>query len=491
MFDRLLLLEKGGNELYFGEIGPNASTVIEYFESNGAPPCPTGANPAEWMVETTRTGTTELGEKATSAAVNWPKIWSQSPQKELVRKQLAEWKESLSRNTDTHRVHPKGEYAASFLTQLRVVLGRVFKNYWRDPLYLYSRFGLCICVVSPFHSNSSEEMSHMLTTAQSLANGLSFYMSPLTIQGLTNLIFSIFLVTQLFSNVNQQVIPRFTDHRALFEARERRDRSYSWKVFVASSVLVEMFWQTLVAAGIFAVWYYPTGMWRNAITETSSLGTPERGALMFCLLWMFCLWTTTLSHALGAAIEDPEVSVNLAVLLYWLSLVFCGVLVPPAALPGFWTFMYRAVPFTYLMNGMAVAGLAGQRVNCAPVEMLTVEMPAALEEVGATCGAFLEEYIGFAGGYVENPGALEGCRYCPVAETDVILETFGMRLDGPWRNVGFMAVYVMFNVLAAFVLYWLGRMPKKSGKAASAMVEEGAGGETCCGGLLCLASLAS
>jgi hypothetical protein len=163
MFDRLLLLEKGGNELYFGEIGPNASTVIEYFESNGAPPCPTGANPAEWMVETTRTGTTELGGGAKSVSVNWPQTWSQSPQKERVRKQLAEWKEELSKTPDIHLVRPTGEYAASFLTQLRVVLGRVFANYWRDPLYLYSRFGLCICVVRSSTPTLSQ-MAHQILT---------------------------------------------------------------------------------------------------------------------------------------------------------------------------------------------------------------------------------------------------------------------------------------------------------------------------------------
>lgn len=148
MFDRLLLLEKGGNELYFGEIGPNASTMIEYFENNGAPPCPPGANPAEWVVEMTRTSATELGEKAKSVAVNWPHTWSRSPQKERIRKQLAEMKERFLKKPDMHRIHPTGEYAASFSRQLLVVLGRAFKNYWRDPLYLYSRFGLCICVVS-------------------------------------------------------------------------------------------------------------------------------------------------------------------------------------------------------------------------------------------------------------------------------------------------------------------------------------------------------
>ena len=144
MFDRLLLLGKGGNELYFGEIGPDASTLIEYFESNGAPSCPSGANPAEWMVEIT----TENRAEADLAGAKWPQTWSESPQKQQVRKQLAGLEETLSKKPATHHIHQKGEYAASFFTQLAIVLKRAFRNYWRDPLYLYSRFGLCICVVS-------------------------------------------------------------------------------------------------------------------------------------------------------------------------------------------------------------------------------------------------------------------------------------------------------------------------------------------------------
>lgn len=275
-----------------------------------------------------------------------------------------------------------------------------------------------------------------------------------------NLIFSMFLLTQLFSNVNQQVIPRFTEHRALFEARERRDRSYSWIVLIASNVLIELFWQTLVSVCMFVVWYYPTGMWRNG---TPDFTTAERGGLLFVLIWMFCLWITTLSHAMGAGIEHPETSVNLAVLLYWLSLTFCGVLVSPTALPGFWIFMYRVVPFTYLMNGMAVAGLKGSRIACSGAELLQIDLPKAVVDAGTTCGAYMESYVQMAGGYVANPGALSECQFCPVSETNEILKSFGMRLEDPWRNAGLMVVYIVFNISMAFLFYWLGRgQTKKS-----------------------------
>jgi ATP-binding cassette, subfamily G (WHITE), member 2, PDR len=44
-FDRLLFLARGGKTVYFGPMGENASTLIEYFERNGAHPCAPDANP--------------------------------------------------------------------------------------------------------------------------------------------------------------------------------------------------------------------------------------------------------------------------------------------------------------------------------------------------------------------------------------------------------------------------------------------------------------
>lgn len=45
LFDKLLLLRKGGQTVYFGDIGEKSSTMLNYFERNGAPPCDEDANP--------------------------------------------------------------------------------------------------------------------------------------------------------------------------------------------------------------------------------------------------------------------------------------------------------------------------------------------------------------------------------------------------------------------------------------------------------------
>ena len=45
VFDRMLLLRKGGQTVYFGELGENSMTMIDYFERNGSRKCDPKENP--------------------------------------------------------------------------------------------------------------------------------------------------------------------------------------------------------------------------------------------------------------------------------------------------------------------------------------------------------------------------------------------------------------------------------------------------------------
>ena len=50
-FDRLLFLAKGGKTVYFGDIGKDSRTLLDYFEAAGARKCDDEENPAEYMLE--------------------------------------------------------------------------------------------------------------------------------------------------------------------------------------------------------------------------------------------------------------------------------------------------------------------------------------------------------------------------------------------------------------------------------------------------------
>ena len=49
--DDLLLLQRGGYEVYYGPLGPKGRSLIKYIEAiPGVTRCPHRMNPASWMV---------------------------------------------------------------------------------------------------------------------------------------------------------------------------------------------------------------------------------------------------------------------------------------------------------------------------------------------------------------------------------------------------------------------------------------------------------
>ena len=124
-----------------------------------------------------------------------------------------------------------------------------------------------------------------------------------------------------FSNIVQVIMPQFLSSRALYEARERLSRTYNWKVFILSNIIIEIPWQTFMAGILFLSWYFPLGMHHNAIAVGQS---NERAGLMFLLLLSYMLFCSTFSQLVGSIMPNATTGINIASLLYSLSLIFCG-----------------------------------------------------------------------------------------------------------------------------------------------------------------------
>ncbi|KKZ62227.1 hypothetical protein EMCG_03289 [[Emmonsia] crescens] len=433
-FDRLLFLASGGKTVYFGDVGERSSILSNYFEKNGASPCPPDANPAEWMLEV-------IGAAPGSKSdIDWPEVWRNSPERTAVHAHLDELKSTLAekgqiqlanRNLEDYR-----EFAAPFGVQVWECLARVFSQYWRSPTYIYSKTALC--------------------ALSGLFIGFSFFHAQTSLQGLQNQMFAVFMLMTIFGNLCQQIMPNFVAARSLYEARERPSKSYSWKAFMIANIFVELPWNSLMAVIIFLSWYYPIGMYNNAIPNDQ---VTERGALMFLLILTFLLFTSTFAHLCIAGIEVAETGANIANLLFMLCLVFCGVLASQDALPRFWIFLYRASPFTYLVSAMLSTGLAGADIVCEPVEFLRFN-PIANQTCEQYLAPFRELYP--PKGYLENPLATIDCGFCALEKTDSFLASIGSSYVEAWRNFGLMWVYIMFNIAGAVLIYWLTRVPKKA-----------------------------
>ena len=111
-FDRLLFLAKGGKTVYFGGLGENSRTLLDYFTANGARPCGEDENPAEYMLEIVNQGKNPSGQ-------DWFDVWKQSTQAQDVQRQIDQLhKEKQNDNVDIAQETGGGEFAMPLSTQI-------------------------------------------------------------------------------------------------------------------------------------------------------------------------------------------------------------------------------------------------------------------------------------------------------------------------------------------------------------------------------------
>src|SRR5688572_26710893 len=107
---------------------------------------------------------------------------------------------------------------------------------------------------------------------------------------------------------------------------------------------------------------------------------------------------------------NAEIGALLFSVLFSFVITFNGVLQPFSQL-GWWQWMYRLSPYTYLIEGLLGQAIGEQQIVCSPIELVTIVPPE-----GTTCAAYMAPYIARAGGY------LEGCGYCSTRTTNEFLE---------------------------------------------------------------------
>lgn len=145
-FDELLLLKSGGRVVYHGSLGKDSRNLIDYFERNGAKPCPPNANPAEYMLEAIGAGNPDYKGK------DWGDLWASSPEHDErtqeIQQMIAEGRgKAVSSNIDDDR-----EFAMPLGTQIQAVVHRAFTSYWRSLDYMIGKFFLHIGKSFPLFS---------------------------------------------------------------------------------------------------------------------------------------------------------------------------------------------------------------------------------------------------------------------------------------------------------------------------------------------------
>lgn len=425
-FDRLLFLQKGGETVYFGDLGPHCATLIKYFEEHGAGKCPEEANPAEWMLQV-------IGAAPGShASQDYYEVWTNSEEYKEVHKELDYMEEELSKEPREMTKEDFQTFAAPFWKQYTLVTKRVFEQYWRTPSYTYSKV--------------------LLSVVSALFNGFAFFKADKSQQGLQNQMFSVFMFFVIFLALVHQYLPHFVAQRDLYEVRERPSKTFSWVAFITAQITAEMPWQAVTGTLAFFCWYYPIGLYNNAVpTDT----VHQRGAFMWFAITMFFVYCSTMAQVCISFMELADNAANLAMLLFTMCLAFCGVLVSKDNLPGFWIFMYRVSPFTYLVSVILSTGLANSPVICAANEYLQF-VPVK----GYNCAQYMAPYMSVAGGYLLDANATEVCHFCTMKSTNVFLDSINADYSKRGRDLGIFICFIAINVIGTVAFYYLARVPK-------------------------------
>lgn len=128
-----MLLRKGGQVVYHGELGKDCSQLVSYFESRGAPEIELGDNPANWMLRVLEAP--NVGDLAES--------YLHSSDCASLAKEL----DAIASAPDPDlKLSYDSEFAATKKSRRFFVNSRLQTIYWRSPSYNLSRLTVSLVI---------------------------------------------------------------------------------------------------------------------------------------------------------------------------------------------------------------------------------------------------------------------------------------------------------------------------------------------------------
>lgn len=235
-FDALLLLAKGGRTVYFGPTGENSQEVLGYFAQRGAP-CAPDANPAEHIVE--------MVQGAAGGYTDWSQQWEESKERQDMMQEIdslntAPYPEKQPESNDSTEAKTKKlAFATPLLYQVYLVTARQATALWRNPDYVWNKLLLHVC--------------------NGLFGGFTFWKLGNGTFDMQLYLMAVFNFITIAPGCINQLQPLFLQNRDIFEAREKKSKTYHWFAFVAAQLFAETPLLIICGTLVFACWYFAVG----------------------------------------------------------------------------------------------------------------------------------------------------------------------------------------------------------------------------------------
>lgn len=409
-FDRLLLLQRGGQCVYFGDIGKDAHVLLDYFHRHGAD-CPPAANPAEWMLDAVGAGSApRIGDK------DWADIWTDSEEFAHVKREIVAMKDQRLAEVGSAEPVEQKEYATPLMFQIKLVNKRMNLSFWRTPNYGFTRL-----------------FNHVIIA---LLTGLMYLQLDDSRASLQYRVFIIFQVTVLPALILAQVEPKYAIAR-MISFREQMSKAYKTFPFALSMVVAEMPYSILCAVAFFLPLYYIPGLNSDS----------SRAGYQFFIVLITEIFSVTLAQAIAALTPSPFIAAYVNPFIIIIFALFCGVTIPKPQIPKFWrVWLYELNPFTRLIGGMVVTELHNLPVKCTSSEFNQFRAPQ-----GQTCGEYMSDFFANgAPGYLLDEAA-NLCNYCAYKIGDEFYNPLGYSFSNRWRDLGIFIAFIFSNLAILFV----------------------------------------
>jgi ABC-type multidrug transport system permease subunit len=326
-FDALLLLKRGGETVFYGELGKDSENLIDYFEQYSATtPIQPGENPATWMLTTIGAGSASTDTKPFDYAGSYQVS-------DLHKECLQEIERRTKVVSEAGRIGFPARYATGLSTQISVVLGRAKTVYWRSPSYntvrMVTAAVLALLIGSVYASSRTPvDESDMNSRASTI------------------------FVSFLFMAVNSlnTVLALFEIERNMYY-RHKAALMYDKRAMLVAFTISELPFIVFSSMLFVSIFYFMIGF-------TAEAG---RFFLFYFFFGMAMGIFTFLGQMFVALTPNSITAQGFGALTVSLSALFTGVLIRPDDIPRFWNFMYWVMPGHYIFEGLLVSQFDGDQ----------------------------------------------------------------------------------------------------------------------------------
>ncbi|RLN10353.1 hypothetical protein BBJ28_00017641 [Nothophytophthora sp. Chile5] len=399
LFDHLLLLKRGGESVFVGDLGDSCHKLVDYLEAiPGTPSCPKNQNPATWMLEVIGAGVSSTSTNTT----DFVKCFNESEEKRHLDAYLE--KPGLTHpSPDLPEMVFMKKRAANSFTQMRFLVKRFNDRYWRTPTYNITRFAIAFMLAILF---GVVFVGKQFRTYQEINAGVAMV-----------------FMTTMFNGVISftGTLPITAAERGAYY-RERASETYNCLWYFLGSTLAEIPY-VFFSGALFTIIYYPM----VGFTSVAS------GFMYWLTISLFVLMQTYLGQFFIYSLPSVEVAAILGVLYNAICLLFAGFNPPAANIPEGYHWLYLITPQKYTM------GLLNSLVFTDCPEMPTWNSATGAYEGGSDMLACQQ--------LTNTPNTIDH-----ITVKGYVEENFGYKHDEIWSNFGyifvFIAVYRVFGLLS-------------------------------------------